>query len=229
MDATYDDLATRLQRKWNEQRAIGATGNPRLLIALAGAPGSGKSTIAHQIIKRVAALQGGPSIVVISADGFHLPLATLRDLPNADEAIARRGAPWTFDGAAAASLVHRLREGAGRHAVAAPTFDHAVKDPVTDGVTVGPNVEVCLIEGNYLLSDEPPWDGIADAVDERWLVEVDPQLARERVALRHIKAGIETTMEAALARAENNDMVNGEYVMKRSAGRWDVLIRSVEE
>jgi pantothenate kinase len=111
----------------------------------------------------------------------------------------------------------------------APTFDHAVKDPVTDGLTVAPEVEVCIIEGNYLLSDEAPWQSIADAVDERWLVEVDPGLARDRVALRHLKAGIETTMEAALARAENNDMVNGEYVMKHSRGRWDVLIRSVEE
>lgn len=229
MDTTYNDLAARIQHKWHERKAADTSGQARLLIALAGPPGSGKTTVASHIVRKVAALPDSPSIVAISADGFHFPLATLRALPNAEEAIARRGAPWTFDGGAVAEMVHRLREGAGRHPVMAPTFDHAVKDPVTDGLTVAPNVEVCIIEGNYLLSDEAPWQSIADAVDERWLVEVDPGLARDRVALRHLKAGIETTIEAALARAENNDMVNGEYVVKHSRGRWDVLIRSVEE
>ncbi|EON97615.1 putative phosphoribulokinase uridine kinase family protein [Phaeoacremonium minimum UCRPA7] len=225
MDATYQDLAQRVQSQWLEKKSQGQ----RLIIALAGPPGSGKTTIARHIVEHVAALPFSPSIVAISADGFHLSLATLRGLPNAAEAIARRGAPWTFDGAAIVNLVRSLRSGSGQHAVTAPTFDHAVKDPVIDGLTVGPDVEVCLLEGNYLLSDEPPWSDIADLVDDRWLVKVDPILARDRVARRHLKAGIEDTMEKALKRAEENDMVNGKYVMIHSQGRFDVLIDSIEQ
>jgi pantothenate kinase len=174
-------------------------------------------------------MPSGPSVVAVSVDGFHFSRATLRSLPNATEALARRGAPWTFDGAAAAKLVQRLRDGAGKYSVTAPTFDHAVKDPVPDGLTVGPHVQVCILEGNYLLSDEEPWDGIASIVDECWLIKVDTLLARSRVAERHLKSGIEDTMEKALKRANENDLVNGEYVMKHSEGRYDVLIESVEE
>lgn len=225
MDAVYQSLADRVQSKWAEKKALGQR---RLIIALAGPPGSGKSTIAKHVVDLVAQSPSGPSITAISADGFHLPLAHLRSLPNATEALARRGAPWTFDGAAAAELVQRLRDNAGRSSVSAPTFDHAVKDPVDGGVLVGPETEVCIFEGNYLLSDRAPWRGIADAVDDRWLVKVDPTLARRRVATRHLKAGIESTMADALKRAEKNDMVNGEYVMRHSFRRYDILVESIE-
>lgn len=165
----------------------------------------------------------------ISTDGYHLPLATLRALPNAEEALLRRGAPWTFDGKAIVQLVHRLRDDAGIKVVMAPSFDHAVKDPVQDDVTVPPDVQVCLLEGNYLLSNSAPWKDISDLVDDRWFVMVDEELARRRVAQRHLAAGIENSMDDALRRAENNDMVNRNYVLKHSSERYDVSVESIEE
>ncbi|KAH6887522.1 P-loop containing nucleoside triphosphate hydrolase protein [Thelonectria olida] len=226
MEAVYQSLAERMISHFASDQA---QAKPRLLIALAGPPGSGKSTIAQKVVQQLDATPSAPSALAISIDGFHLPLATLRSLPNASEAIARRGAPWTFDGAAAAALVHELRNAAGKTAVAAPTFDHAGKDPVPGGLTVGPDVQVCILEGNYLLCDEAPWDGISPAVDYRWLVRVEPSLARARVARRHLESGIENTVEMALKRTDENDLVNGEYVVKHSEGRYDVLIESIDE
>ncbi|OAA68710.1 phosphoribulokinase/uridine kinase [Niveomyces insectorum RCEF 264] len=204
---------------------------PRVLVALAGPPGCGKTTIAHHVVAALNGLPGPAAIraVALSADGFHLPRATLAAMPNAEEALRRRGAPWTFDGAGVVALVQALRAGAGRTTVRAPVFDHAVKDPVPGGLVVGPEVEVCILEGNYLLCSEPPWGSIAAMVDDRWLVRVEPALARTRVAARHLQAGIESTAEAALRRADENDLVNGRWVVEQSQGRYDVLIDSIEE
>ncbi|KAL2876971.1 hypothetical protein SGCOL_007802 [Colletotrichum sp. CLE4] len=233
MESTYRSLVQRIIQKWNEKRYTSpdtSHTHPRLIIALAGPPGSGKTTVAQEVVSVInASPEPRPKSIILSADGFHLPLATLRALPNAAEAIARRGAPWTFDGHAVVDLVRQLRSSTGLRPVLAPTFDHKVKDPVPDGFTVEADVQVCIIEGNYLLVDEEPWSQIADLVDDRWLVRVGPTLARTRVAVWHVAAGIEDTMERALFRAESNDMVNGDFVGRHSEGRYDILIDSIEE
>lgn len=226
MEDTYRALAERIRQKWAEQKALGQA---RLIIAVAGPPGSGKTTIANKVVEYASKASNGPSIASISADGFHLSRKTLQSLPNSQEAMARRGAPWTFDGVAAADLAVQLRTQAGRTAVSAPTFDHAIKDPVPNGAVVPPETEICIFEGNYLLSDEEPWRAIGDLADDRWLVRVDSGTARQRLATRHLRAGIEKNMEDAIKRAERNDMVNGEYVMRHSFGRYDILIDSAEE
>jgi pantothenate kinase len=201
----------------------------RILIALAGPPGSGKSTIAEQVVQALASIPSAPKTVAVSIDGFHLPLATLHAMPNAAEAIARRGAPWTFDAEAAVALVKDLGSSFNVRDIPVPTFDHAIKDPVACGQVVKADVQVCILEGNYLLSDEGSWSEIANLVDQRWLVKVDPLLARTRVATRHLAAGIEPSMDLALARTDYNDIPNGEYVAKHSQGRYDLLIESIEE
>ncbi|KAJ0108274.1 L-xylulose reductase [Diaporthe amygdali] len=223
MEPIYQLLVDRIIHKWSEKP------HDRILIALAGPPGSGKTTIARKVAQRLASSSSStpaaPKTAVVSVDGFHMTLAALRALPNAEEALARRGAPWTFDADAAVALVRELRmsgpnsAGFSSRDVVVPTFDHAVKDPVEGGLLVPADAQVCILEGNYLLSDEGSWAAIMDIVDDRWLVKVDPALARARIAARHLAAGIEPTLELALARTDYNDLPNGDYVMKHSEGR----------
>jgi pantothenate kinase len=46
----------------------------------------------------------------------------------------------------------------------------------------------------------------------RWFVDVAPATALDRLVERHLKAGIETTEEAAAARALENDIPNGKLI-----------------
>ena len=107
MESTYRALAERVVDLYKRKQHTRSTpesalpGSERVLVALAGPPGSGKTTIAVNIVRALTDLPSPPKTVAVSVDGFHLPLAALRELPNSDEAIARRGAPWTFDAKAA--------------------------------------------------------------------------------------------------------------------------------
>ncbi|TVY33292.1 putative uridine kinase [Lachnellula subtilissima] len=202
----------------------------RIVVALAGPPGSGKSTIAAKVVQRLNATSTVPFAVIVPMDGFHLPRSTLDALPNKLEAYARRGASWTFDEKGVLKLINVLSKSRFETSdiIIAPTFDHAAKDPVDDGITITPAITFVLLEGNYLLLDEEPWNQVQGLVDDTWFVDVDPELARTRIAKRHIEAGIETTWDAAVRRAESNDLLNGVEI-RRKLVKPAVMIQSVEE
>lgn len=48
-----------------------------------------------------------------------------------------------------------------------PGFDHTVQDPVPDDVVVPSSVRVLIIEGNYTLFNQQPWNAMADLADEK--------------------------------------------------------------
>lgn len=153
-------------------------------------------------------------------DGFHHPRSYLDSLPNRSEAYARRGAPWTFDAVGVVELVQRLHDArtggdSESETILAPSFDHALKDPVRDSIAITPDVEIVILEGSWLLLDEEPWCRITGLVDETWFVDVDPEVARDRVATRHLRSGIEREWGEAVRRAEGNDLRNGRLVRQR--------------
>src|SRR3954465_9602779 len=109
----------------------------RWMVAIAGGPGAGKSTVAEGLASRV------PGAVVVPMDGYHLPRAEL----TAD-GLARRGAPDTFDPEGLrADLLHLREAGGGLF----PSFDHAVQDPQPGAVVVPPGCPLVIVEGLYLL------------------------------------------------------------------------------
>lgn len=96
----------------------------------------------------------------------------LAGFEDPEEAFRRRGAPFTFDAASFIDAVVRLRgvpvtaEDDPDLAVRLPSFDHAKQDPVEDDIYVSSASQVLIIEGNYLLLNEAPWNSISDLVDE---------------------------------------------------------------
>ncbi|KAI9732084.1 MAG: putative kinase [Cirrosporium novae-zelandiae] len=213
MDAIYSVLTERARKA---VRQLSQSEQRRAVIALAGPPGSGKSTIAAKVVKNLNDQATRPFAVSVPMDGFHLSRATLDKLPNRDEAYARRGAPWTFDADGVLDLVQHLCTSRALNigTILAPSFDHVMKDPVKDAILIPEDFTLVILEGNYLLLDREPWRQINELVDDTWFVDVAPDLARERIAKRHIKSGIELDWTSAIARAESNDILNGAEIRK---------------
>jgi pantothenate kinase len=51
--------------------------------------------------------------------------------------------------------------------IVAPSFDHAAKDPVLEGIRMPLRTRLVIVEGNYTLLKQKPWDEIAEVCDER--------------------------------------------------------------
>ena len=196
--------------------------NARLLIAVSGIPGSGKTELASTLSRRINQIHcsenpssNTPLATSLPMDGYHLTRAQLAAMPDPSHAFARRGAAFTFDAPKFLSLVRALREPLTPTAkpIYAPSFDHAVKDPVDDDIAIPPTTRVIFFEGNYLSLNKEPWDEIAGLMDELWFVDVDFEVARKRLVRRHVKAGIAADETQADVRARENDLVNGQEIV----------------
>jgi len=209
MDYTYGLMASRARHVHAFERQDDAA--KRVVIALAGPPGSGKSTAAQRVVDLLNRDEQEPWAQVLPMDGFHYTQKHLEGLPNRDEAFMRRGADWTFDAAQLLDFVGSLRQSNtdSAHVIYTPGFDHAMKDPTPDAVTIGPKISLVILEASWLLLALHPWNEISSLVDDTWFIDVQPELARLRIAQRHVQAGVEPDMLHALARADQNDMPNG--------------------
>ena len=178
-------------------------GTQRQLIALAGPPAAGKSTIAEAVLH---AVQGrGVAAGSLAMDGFHLDNTVLSDRGL----LARKGAPETFDLAGFRAMVERLQ---GGEEVIAPTFDRAVDKSIAGSVVIPTAAQVIVVEGNYLLLDEPGWRDLAGFWDQAVFLDVPIDELERRLIERWLSYGL--TQEEARARAMSNDIPNARRVVE---------------
>ncbi|TPX34535.1 hypothetical protein SmJEL517_g02895 [Synchytrium microbalum] len=148
--------------------------------------------------------------------------AQLSQMPDPELAHKRRGAPFTFAPELLASLVNRLKEQPSV-ITKAPSFNHALKDPKEDDITILPSHKIILFEGLYLQLSLPVWADIAHAMDELWFLDCDVGVARERVAQRHLASGLVSTVKAGYERFDSNDGPNGEFILANSVKPTKVI------
>ena len=174
----------------------------RRIIAIAGAPASGKSTLAAALQKQI------DGCCVLPMDGFHLDNDTL----DARGLLARKGAPETFDVAGLEALVRRLRTD---QTLSFPTFDRTHDRVVPNGGTIGADVHTILVEGNYLLLTTAPWDRLRAHWDYTVLLDVPIQDLEARLIQRWIDNN--HTPADARTRTRSNDLPNALYMQQNSA------------
>ncbi|KAN0101250.1 P-loop containing nucleoside triphosphate hydrolase protein [Tylopilus felleus] len=204
----------------------------RLLIAIAGVPASGKTSFAVCLVQTInALLEAHPSnsqAILVGLDGWHLTRAQLDAMPDPKHAHDRRGIHWTFDAPAYVDFVARLRDTPLPLVVNAPSFDHALKDPVPDAIVIQPCHRVVVIEGLYAMLDIDPWRQAAAQMDERWWIQIDPARAKTRLVKRHVQTGVAKDMVEAVWRAENNDEDNGRFIA-RNLFNMTYTIQSIDD
>jgi len=179
----------------------------RRLIALAGPPGSGKSTLAEALCSRLGEMN--ETVALVPMDGFHLDnrVLTQRGL------LPRKGAPETFDARGFVALVRRLKAGGE---VIVPVFDRARDIAIAGAGVVPDNAATVIVEGNYLLFDEDPWRGLASLWDFSVFLDLSEATLRDRLVQRWRDNGL--APEAALRRAEENDLPNARRILAARLG-----------
>jgi pantothenate kinase len=183
----------------------------RRLLGITGAPAAGKSTVASAL---VAALH--PDAVLVPMDGFHLAQRELDRLGRSE----RKGAPDTFDGAGFVALMRRLAA-ATEPVSYAPEFRREIEEPIAGAIAVRREVPLVVVEGNYLLLDEPPWRDVAPLLAETWYLDPDEATRIARLVARHMAFGRDEAQ--AIGRALGSDQRNAEVILA-SRARATVIV-----
>lgn len=187
-----------------------AQGKGRFLIALAGPPGAGKSTLAAELVSAL-----GQGAKAVPMDGFHYDDAVL----NARGARARKGAPDTFDAQGFFHLLKRLRV---EDEIAIPLFDRDLEISRAGADIVAAADRLLVVEGNYLLLNEAPWPEAAALFDLTVWIDVAEDELDRRLQARWAQYG--KTPAEARAWIDSNDLPNIRRVTQNSRAA-DVTIR----
>ena len=148
---------------------------PRLMVAIAGPPGAGKSTFAEALVRELTA--SGESAVVVPMDGFHFDDVILQ----ARGQRSRKGAAFTFDSAGLEVLLQRIRQRG--EDVAIPIFDRALELSRAGAAIVSAETRFVLVEGNYLLLRDEPWCRLHGLFDFRVFLDVPISELQRRLLL----------------------------------------------
>ena len=139
---TIIDIASHLQKI-----AI----NKRILVAIAGPPGVGKSTFAEALSDLLNS-KNNRCCAVLPMDGFHFDDIYLDKM----DWRSRKGAPHTFDVGGLSHMLKRLSDN-NEEQIAIPIFDRDIEIARAAAAVIPSSVSTILVEGNYLLLDDAPW------------------------------------------------------------------------
>ena len=193
-------------------------GSQRFIIAVAGPPGAGKSTLSKQLVQmlKTRSIQS----CIISMDGFHLENSILKGLGLLD----RKGSPTTFDVPAFIQVMKRLA--AYESDVAIPKFDRKKDISIERASIVSTQDKILIVDGNYLLLNDEQWVELQDIWDETVFINPGMDVLEKRLIDRWLSYGMDN--ESAKNRAFGNDIPNAKNIIENSLPA-NILIGAVRQ
>ena len=192
------ETLTRLQRKKGR----------RIISFLAAPPAAGKSTLCLYLEKLSRELEGLTPVQSVGIDGFHFRNEYLKShfIEKNGETLPLskiKGAPETYD-------VEKLKFCLENPDAKWPVYSRKLHEPVENALEI--KEDILILEGNWLLLDEQPWNTLSCDYSIFWAADSPEQL--ERVVRRKIMGGFPE--DEARAFVMGNDLPNIRRCMEHS-------------
>jgi pantothenate kinase len=195
MSATIDEIAGEVIDRAGDTK--------RFLIAIAGPPGAGKSTMADNLADTLKARS--ETAEVLPMDGFHMDNAILIERGL----LARKGIPETFDVRGFLDIIRAVRP--ADQDVLIPVFDRSREIAIASARVVSPEHRFIIVEGNYLLFSQGKWAELEGIFDYSVMLAPPIEVLEERLWARW--RGYKLTEEEASAKVYGNDLPNGRLIL----------------
>jgi len=162
--------------------------NRRIIVYLAGPGGAGKTTLSL-LLETLIHNNSNVAAQAIGIDGFHYNLEYIgKHYVEQDgrQILMRdvRGSAETYDFIKLREKIAALQHGDVRW----PYYDRSIHDVVEDFTFV--NGQIVIIEGNWLLLDEPPWCELSHFCDYSVFVNSNKDTLINRLVERKVRGGI---------------------------------------
>ncbi len=223
---TLDQTSTPLEMEWFEVELffyplalrlleLGRS-QTRILAAVAGPPGSGKTAFATLLVAVINAERRCEEAALVQQDGWHYPNVYLDShmvQHNGEEITLRRlkGSPETYDTESIYAFLKRCKAG---DQIEYPVYSRQLHDPIPNAGRITANHHIVVLEGNYWLLQENPWHQFQALFDVRILLTTPQKELVEGLRQRHLRGG--KTLEAANRLIASVDLPNIERVANNS-------------
>lgn len=191
--------------------ALQAQKQRRIAVFLAAPPAAGKSTLCCYLEQLSRTTPGLTPVQAVGIDGFHYYQHVLesRTLCRNGEIIPLakiKGAPETYDVKKLAALLESLNE----ESQFWPAYSRRIHNPVEGAIEI--REKIILVEGNWLLLDEAPWNSLR--CDYSVFLALGDESQLERIVQRKMMGGFseEHAREVVIA----NDWPNIRRCMEAS-------------
>ena len=191
------------------------------IVSVSGPPGCGKSSISSLL--KILLEREEIDSVVLPLDGFHFTNEELESKKTVQEgrevSLADiKGAKETYDIQRLASSLSLLRS---KESFYWPLYSRRSHGPVEKGIHITDRDRVYIVEGNYLLLNIAPWNGLSGLFDLKIFIRSKPRWLKTRVINRKQRGGF--TKKEARDHYRRSDFYNIMEVLEHSQG-YDLLL-----